>query len=364
METSYDVIEDLMRNRPASRMGLRENIWGQTLDKWVAEGYPTDADGKPVDPVMHFDHDWAGVGNCFDLWRIRGYREVVEETDEWHIIRNGSGAELKYWKRKAGTPEHIRFHMTSRDIWEEKYRPLLLELDPERLNIEATKQNLARRRDQKKWVLIGTMFVFEHMRQSLGDVCMYESFVLDTEWIKDYCEVVTDFYITHFREVFERAGRPDGVRICEDMGFKGSLFCSPRSMEELVFPSYKKLVDFFHGYDIPVTLHSCGYVEDALPMILDVGFDALDPMEVAAGCDPVRFAEKTEGKLLLIGGFDKRILESGDRDAIRKSVVELLKYMRTNRVRYVFSTDHSISTEAAYRDYQYMVDVFRDNMHY
>ncbi len=130
MESSYDVIEDLMRGRPASRMGLRENIWRQTLDKWVAEGYPTEANGKPVDPVAHFDHDWAGVGGGFDHWPLRGYREVVEEADEWHIVRNGSGAELKHWKQAAGTPEHIRFSMTSREIWEEQYRPHLLSLDP------------------------------------------------------------------------------------------------------------------------------------------------------------------------------------------------------------------------------------------
>ena len=87
---------------------------------------------------------------------------------------------------------------------------------------------------------------------------------MNPEWLRDYCAVVTNFFITHFRATIEAAGRPDGVRICEDMGYKGALFCSPRSLEELIFPSYRKLVDFFHSYDIPVVLHSCGYVEEAL----------------------------------------------------------------------------------------------------
>jgi len=345
-------------------MGLRENIWRQTLDQWVEESYPTDTNGKPVDPITHFNHDWANAGGGFDHWPIRGYREVVEETDEWHTLRNGSGAELKYWKRKAGTPEHIHFNMTSRKIWEEQYRPYLLSLDPERLNIASTRKALGVRRKEKKWAMFGSMFVFEHLRQSLGDVCMYESFALDPEWIRDYCTVLTDFFITHFRETIEQAGRPDGVRICEDMGYKGSLLCSPASLAELVFPSYKRIVDFFHSYDIPVVLHSCGYVEEALPLILDAGFDALDPMERAAGCDPIGFAELTEGKLVLVGGFDKRILESGDREAIRKEVIEILDYMRKNKVPYIFSTDHSISTNVKYSDYQYMVDVYRENMYY
>jgi hypothetical protein len=32
---------------------------------------------------------------------------VLEETDEWEVKRNGSGAALKYWKHKMGTPKHI-----------------------------------------------------------------------------------------------------------------------------------------------------------------------------------------------------------------------------------------------------------------
>ncbi|MDP6117649.1 MAG: uroporphyrinogen decarboxylase family protein [Planctomycetota bacterium] len=362
--TSWAVIEDLIRNRSAPRMGLRENIWGQTLAKWVGEGYPTDSEGKPVDPCVHFDHDWAGVGGGFDLWPLRGYREVVEETDQWQIVRNGSGAELRHWKHRAGTPEHIRFHMSSRQVWEEEYRPYLLELDRDRLRLEAARRGLALRREQGKWAIFGSMFIFEHMRQSLGDFCMYESFLADPEWIRDYCNVVTDFYIAHARVTLEEAGRPDGIRICEDLGYKERLLVSPKCLEEFVFPCYRKLVDFFHSYNVPVLLHSCGCVTEALPMILEAGFDALDPMERAAGCDPREFAERADGNLVLIGGFDKRILESGDRKAIRHGVTELLGFMRQNRVPYIFSTDHSISTNVAYRDYQYMVDVYRDNAAY
>lgn len=364
LSESQRVMEELVSGRPSTRMGLRENIWGQTLRKWIEEGYPTDAEGNPVDPSVHFGHDMAGAAGGFDLWPKRGYREVVEETDEWHIIRNGSGAELKHWKRRAGTPEHIRFHMTSREIWEEQYRPYLLELDRERLNLDRARRSLELRAKQGKWTIFGSMFIFEHMRQSLGDICMYQSFLTDPEWIRDYCSVFTDFYITHARVIFEEAGKPDGFRICEDMGYKGSLLVSPESLKELIFPFYRKLVDFFHSYDVPVLLHSCGCVTEALPMILDAGFDMLDPLERAAGCDPREFAELTEGKIALSGGFDKRVLESGDRGAIRREVTDLLDFMRGNRVPYIFSTDHSVSTNTAYGDYQYMVDVFRDNSGY
>ena len=362
--TSFEVIDNLMRRRPSPRMGLREAIWPQTLRKWIAQGYPTDATGDPVDPAEHFGHDWAAVGGLFDIMPLRGRHEVLEETDEWRVTRNGAGAALKHWKTRAGTPEHIDFTMTSRRVWAETYRPHLLELDPERLNIERTRQGLELRRRQQRFALYQSAFVFECMRASLGDLCMYESFALDPEWLHDYCRVYTDFFIRHYGAVIEQAGRPDGVRICEDLGYKNGLFCSPKRLGELVFPYYRELVEFFHSHDIPVILHTCGGVTEAVAMVVEAGFDAMDPMERPAGCDPIDFAERTDNRLVLIGGFDKRTLESGDRTAIRRGVIDLLNAMRDRGVRYVFSTDHSVSTNVDYPDYQYMLSVFRDHMWY
>jgi hypothetical protein len=39
------------------------------------------------------------------------------------------------------------------------------------------------------------------------------------------------------------------------------------------------MVDFFHGYGLPVILHTCGSTAQALPLILEAGFDGLNPME-------------------------------------------------------------------------------------
>ena len=112
MQTSREVIDSLVRNRPADRVGLHDNPWGQTLRKWVEQGYPTDDKGDPVSAVDHFGFDMEGAGGWFS-WQAKLIEaEVLEETDEWQIVRDGSGAALKQWKQKAGTPEHIDFLRT------------------------------------------------------------------------------------------------------------------------------------------------------------------------------------------------------------------------------------------------------------
>ncbi|MCJ7750369.1 MAG: hypothetical protein MUQ65_04665, partial [Armatimonadetes bacterium] len=191
MQTSKEVVDNLLRGRNAERVGLFDSPWSDTLERWVGEGYPRDAEGTPVDPVDHFGFDMCGVGGWFDAMPLRGVSDIVDETDEWEIRRNGAGAALKYWKHKSGTPEHIDFRMTSRAVWERDYRHHVLDIDRDRINTQENAERLAKRREQGLWTFYGDLFIWENMRQSMGDVCMYESLLLDPGWIHDYNRVYT-----------------------------------------------------------------------------------------------------------------------------------------------------------------------------
>jgi len=133
--------------------GNRRTAWpswttrGTTPLRWVKEGYPVERvhrkpgesyrlpdntaakvteEGdypEPAAPWKHFRYDMAGVGGWFDAMPKRGVDELLEETGEWEVRRNGAGGALKYWKNKSGTPEHIDFLMTSRKVWDREYRP-------------------------------------------------------------------------------------------------------------------------------------------------------------------------------------------------------------------------------------------------
>jgi uroporphyrinogen decarboxylase len=365
MQTSFEVIDGLLRKKPVERVGLYEIFWEDTLKNWVKEGYPKDDKGAAADPCEHFGLDMAYPGGSWDIMPLKGVSEVVEESEEWVIKRNGAGAELKWWKNKSGTPEHMRFRMTSREIWDKDYRPHLLGLDRGRIaDIPGTKEKLAKQRAQGKWTHYGHLFVWEHMRETMGDVTLYENMALDPGWIHDFCRVHTDFYKTHYKVILEEAGLPDGMWLYEDLGYRSGLFCSPKMFEELIFPYYRELLEFFHSYNLPVILHSCGGVEAALPMIVDVGFDALHPMERKADCDPFKFAAKFGDKLAFVGGLDVRVLESGDRNLIRAEVAKLIDGMKAVGARFVFSSDHSVSSNVKLDDYRCALETYREHMMY
>ena len=388
--TSREIVDNLLRGKKAERVGLMDSPWSDTIAAWVTQGYPTRMvhkkvgdqrwrrdDGRwedvvvageyeePVPTWEHFDFDLAGVPGRIDVMPLRDHSELEEETDDWTVKRNGAGAALKYWKHKSGTPEHIDFLMTSREVWERDYRPHLLELNPERISIDSSGDRKVTPRGANKWTFVGGMFVWELMRQSMGDVTLYQSLLLDPAWIHDYNRVYTDFYKAHYAALFERIPLPDGVWIYEDLGYKNGLFASPKVLGDLIFPYQKELVDFFHGYDLPVVLHTCGSTAAAIPMIIEAGFDALNPMErKALDNEPFVFAEKYGDQLAFIGGLDARVYETNDKEIIRREVIDYIEGMKARGARLVFATDHSISTNTRYESYLYALEVYREHMMY
>ena len=87
-------------------------------------------------------------------------------------------------------------------------------------------------------------------------------------------------------------------------------------------------------------------------------------MEVAAGNDVLEYAEHYGDRLVFIGGLDKRILETHDLDLIRTEVGTLIDGMKERGARYVFGSDHSISTNTDYADFQCMVETYKKHMLY
>lgn len=390
MTTSREVIDNLIRGKKAERVGLMGSPWEDTIAAWVEQGYPTRSvykevgeerwcreDGRwedvavageyeePIPPWEHFGYDMVGIAPWFDVLPLRDCDVLVEETAEWEIRRNGAGAALKWWKHKSGTPEHVDFCMTTREIWERDYRTYLLKLDPERVEVEELRKNLARAVDAQTWTHFGHMFVWEIMRQSMGDVTLYESLLLDPAWIHDYNRVYTDFFKIHFTYMFEHVGLPDGIWLYEDLGYKNGLFASPKTLGDLIFPYYKELVDFFHDHDLPVILHTCGSTAGALDLIVEAGFDGLNPMErKAKDNDPFEFAEAYGDELVFVGGLDARVFETNDKDIIHREVADYIDGMKARGARLVFASDHSISTNTRYESYCYALEVYREHMAY
>ncbi|NSW51176.1 MAG: hypothetical protein HPY85_01560 [Anaerolineae bacterium] len=377
-------IHALITKGTANYVGLMGSPWRETYVNWVRQGYPTrmiyhrvgetrwdPEDGnwvtvvnegdypEPVPAWEVFDYDLVGVSPWFNQEPLIDHKITIEENEEWAIHENGSGAHLKYWKHKMGTPEHISFKMTSREVWERDYRPYLVNWNPQRFKLSDMRKSYHEGMEANRWVHMGHQFIWENMRQSMGDVCLYESLLLDPDWVHDYNRVTTDFYKRAFRYMFDEVGLPHGIWLYEDLGYKNGIFASPRVFKNLIFPYYAEMVAFFHSFGLPVVLHSCGSVAQAMPLIVDAGFDALNPIERKADHnDPFDFAGQYGDSLAFIGGLDVRVLETNDRDVIVSETTTLIEGMKKRNARFIFCEDHSLPPTIHLDSYHWMLDTY------
>lgn len=353
-------VSAILKKQVPDKMGLFDHLWPETIrDYWSKEGYP-----ENTEPQTYFNWDMVFCANFFNTEPFFDRVEIVEETDQWRITKNGRGATLKLWKNHSGTPEHVGFEVTTPEIWK-PYREQLLSIDERRLgdvNDILAKMKIAR--SQGRFALIGNLFIFELLRATLGDENFLPALMLEPEWIKDFCKVYTDFFIRHYQLLFDKIGLPDGFFLYEDFGYSNGLFCSPDCLRELIMPYEKQFVNFLKDHKLPVLLHTCGNINKAMPLIIDAGFDCLQPMEAKAGMNVVALAKTYGSKISYMGNIDVTVLNTNDRALIKDEIVTKMNALKQMRIPYVFHSDHSIPPTVKLDTYKYMLELYQAHSKY
>lgn len=358
--TSRERMTAILAGEAPDHMALFEHFWPETIPQvWQKQGFP-----EGIGPGEVFDYDIIGLGWDVDTTPFRGIHEVLEDTDRHQLARNGRGAVLRHWKGKSGTPEHVDFECTTPEIWRAKYREPLLDLDLTRIDTEGLPKRLEHHRQGDKFLVYGNLFIFELMRGTLGDVCMLESMLLEPEWIHDFCGVYLDFFTKHYAWIFDNIGKPDGMFIYEDLGFSNGPFCSPNTYMHLIRPYHAALVRFFHDYDLPVILHTCGDVRQLFDQLVASGWNCLQPMEAKAGNDVLEFADQAAAMrrpIGFMGNIDVTVLNTNDKDKVAAHVIPKLKGLKQRGAGYCFHSDHSVPPDVNYDTYCFAVELLREH---
>ncbi len=351
--TSKERIHRILRREPVDRIGSCESFWGETIAKWTAEGHL--AEGEDVN--SHFPFDFRDKGWWNMTGNIDGEDEVLEEDEETRLVRNVDGAVMRWWKNKAGTPDHVDFAVKERAAWEESVRPHLVNPDNyrKRIDVEAFAQARQAANDEEKFFQWVGVNVFECMHPICGHENMLIGMALDPDWIRDMCNVYAEMIINLMEIVFDEAGLPDGVFFYEDMGFKNKPFMSPAMYKEIIQPAHKKTFDFCHSKHLPIIVHSCGFVEPLVAGLMEAGMDCLQAMEVKAGMDLVALKKKYGERLAFFGGMDVRPMVANDLDAIQAELDRKLPAAMEGGG-YILHSDHSIPNQVEYETYKFFLE--------
>lgn len=105
----------------------------------------------------------------------------------------------------------------------------------------------------------------------------------------------------------------------DDLGTQHSLLLSPNIIREFLVPEYKRIFDLYKKHNVFICFHSCGKIEKVLDIFMELGVDALNPIQVSANnLEFIR--EKTQGRMTLHGGISSQLLMEGTTEQIEQAV--------------------------------------------
>jgi uroporphyrinogen decarboxylase len=348
--TGRERIAGILARRPVDRIGCFEEFWEDTRRLWTAQGrIPASA----REPGECFDFDlekpWP-----FDFTADLDFRdEVVEETAETILVRDGNGALLRRHKLHVSTPEHVDFLCKDRESWEGRIKPLLRG-ERRRINSADYRRSKERAERRGSFLLCPSWNAFQLLVNLCGHENLLAGMALEPEWVKDMVLTYSRISVELHETLFAEEGRPDGLYLMEDLGYKGTPFMSRAMFREIIRPAYAEIVGLAKALRLPVLFHSCGYVEPLVPDLVELGIDCLTALEAKAGMDLLRLHRDFGSVLSFMGGIDTRVLCTNDRAAIDRELERTIPQVKRG-YGYILSSDHSIPDTVEYGTYEYFL---------
>jgi uroporphyrinogen decarboxylase len=136
-------------------------------------------------------------------------------------------------------------------------------------------------------------------RNLMGFEELMLAFCTEPDLIRRLVEMSVDLNIQLAGEAARHGA--DFVFTGDDYSSAQGPFMSPNTFRELLYPGLKRAVRGFHDHGLPVIKHTDGNILPLMDMILDVGFECLDPIDPLGGMD-MAFMKREYGHLLALKG--------------------------------------------------------------
>ncbi len=97
----------------------------------------------------------------------------------------------------------------------------------------------------------------------------------------------------------------------EDMCYNAGPLLSPTHFRQYLVPQYRRITDLCRKHGVDVVWVDCdGRIDDLIPLWLEAQVNCMFPVEIGTwGADPVKYRRQYGRDLLMMGGFDKHILQ-------------------------------------------------------
>src|SRR5690606_25473617 len=133
----------------------------------------------------------------------------------------------------------------------------------------------------------------------------------DPAWFEEMVETVADCILGTLARALDTGGQFDACSMWEDMCYSGGPLLSPAHFKRFLVPHYRRITALLHRHGVDVIYLDCdGKIDSLLPLWLSAGVNCMFPIEVGTWrADPIKLRAEFGKELLMMGGFDKRILQ-------------------------------------------------------
>jgi len=342
--TTNERVTRMFEHKDADRVPITDYPWGATVERWEREGMP-----KGADFIDYFDLD--GFGGVYLDITPRYPVTVLEETDRYVITKTDWGTTIRNWKHDASVPEFMDFTIKDLKSWKEAKTQI--DINPDRINWEYFDSQYKRWMKEGFWKKAEFWFGFDVTHSWIvGTERVLMAMLEEPEWMVDMFNTQLDTLIGLHEILLDKGYTFDEIFWPDDMGYKGHTFFSLNTYREMVKPVQKRAIEWAHSKGMKAHLHSCGNVNDFIPDLIEIGLDALNPLEVKAGMNPKELKAKYGNDLVFHGGINA--VNWGNTKEIAAEIEDVVPVMKQDGG-YIFSSDHSIPSDVSLEDFKYII---------
>ncbi len=206
---------------------------------------------------------------------------------------------------------------------------------------------------------VGAVHQIQFMR---GYAAALEDLIVAPDFVQAFLSRYADFWVRMTeRALQEVVDLADLVMFGDDLGTQQGPVMSPALYRRLIKPVHARMVQAVKRFDKPVLLHSCGSVAALIPDLIEIGIDALHPVQVTAkDMDTAQLKRQFGRDIAFWGGIDThRVLPRGSvaevREEVRKRIADLAPGGG-----YVLGAVHNIQAEVPAENVLAMVEAAKE----
>ncbi len=193
------------------------------------------------------------------------------------------------------------------------------------------------------WMLMG----FENFSVSL---------LTDEPFLTDVMDKITEIQMDILGQVLQLP-HVGAVWAVDDLACSTGTIIAPQALRDHVLPRYKEMAAKCHKEGRLFFLHSDGNLLPIMEDLIELGLDALHPIDPTA-MDIAQVKQMYGERLCLIGNVPTELLRSGTPSEVASVVKELLRVVAPGGG-YCLGSGNSVPEWAQFRNYQAMLDTAR-----